>query len=375
MKKFAYMIIFVLSLMITTQVSASTNKNIESTFNFKTVYEFNIATYEKIQDFDKLEVELLNDKLLELRFNGNIYTDIKYEKTFEEEFNTTAIVAKDEKQGINLRIVYDKRENANGNLIIYSLEDENNETLIKDTKEKFIRFANEEKIDLKSLVSGIQGEVEQKSISQANIQPMASDLPVVKSYKYGKYMYGGVFWNTSYIATGNSVVQLKFTPLFGNLNSWKDPYGRTGTLIKNQSEIISTTARYRFIGNGAIGNTRPNLDNVNNPKYITIKLSYRGIGASVKLPISSKNSVSPGTDARWSLNSQYTALQNSNGDLDKYHLEGITTITGAGKTTQVATTATIRIGALYRFGDIPVQDVILTDTLTFPTFSATVKAE
>lgn len=70
--------------MITTQVNASTNKNIESTFNFKTVYEFNIATYEKIQDFDKLEVELLNDKLLELRFNGNIYTDIKYEKRLKK---------------------------------------------------------------------------------------------------------------------------------------------------------------------------------------------------------------------------------------------------------------------------------------------------
>ncbi|WP_154669860.1 hypothetical protein [Bacillus niameyensis] len=67
--------------------------------------------------------------------------------------------------------------------------------------------------------------------------------------------------------------------------------------------------------------------------------------------------------------------ENTNGNLDKYHLEVITTISGAGKKAQVSSSATIRIGAMYYFGNIPAQDVILTDTLTIPTFTASIVAE
>ncbi|WP_419891913.1 hypothetical protein [Paenibacillus xylanexedens] len=204
---------------------------------------------------------------------------------------------------------------------------------------------------------------------------MASQMPVVKSYKYSTYMYGGVFWNTNYIATGSSPMQLKFSPLMGNLYYWKNSNGKQGTIIKDQSMIISTSANYSFTS-GPIGLTYPIVDNPNNPKNVTIKLSYKGAGVGVTFPLGSNNSISNGSNASWKLNKQYTDFLNKNGsDLDAYYLEGTTNITGAGKTTSVSSSATVKIGALYYFGDIPAQDVIFTDSFTIPSFTASVVSE
>ncbi|WP_397330839.1 hypothetical protein [Paenibacillus sp. JSM ZJ436] len=85
---------------------------------------------------------------------------------------------------------------------------------------------------------------------------------------------------------------------------------------------------------------------------------------------------SPGTSANWKLKKQYLDFIDNNGDdLDQYYLEGLTTITGAGQSCEVATSASIDIGAMYYFGDIPAQDVVLHDNFCIPNFIASIVSE
>ncbi|KAA8784469.1 RNA polymerase sigma factor [Paenibacillus amylolyticus] len=83
---------------------------------------------------------------------------------------------------------------------------------------------------------------------------------------------------------------------------------------------ISTSANYSFTS-GPIGITNPIVDNPNNPKNVTIKLSYKGAGIGVTFPLGSNNSISNGSNASWRLNRQYTDFLNKNGsELDAYYL-------------------------------------------------------
>lgn len=353
-------------------------------FEFGNVYQYNIDNYEKKHAYDDLQIVIKDENYLDLLLDGKTIENMKYEKHAEDLYQTTLITASgqiDDSNNAFIRLVFDKEENANGNIILTHKEEVQSnkaeQVEIIETKE-YIRFAKSEPVDLKTLVNGIEkNQVQGVPDPFSNISPMAAgDLPVVKSYKYGNYMYGGVFWNTNYIATGSSVMQLKFAPLYGSLSSWTNPNGRTGSLIENQSMIISTNATYSFVGSGPKGSTQPTVDNPNNPKNVTIKVSYRGLALGVSFPIGSNNSISVGTSANWNLKRQYLDFVNNSGNsLDQYYLEGITTITGAGKTAQVSTNATIDIGAMYYFGDIPAQDVILRDNITIPSFSASVVSE
>lgn len=353
-------------------------------FDFKNVYEYDSVSYKEKAEFEDLKVTL-NAGLLDMNLDGLNLKGAAYDTTTNAETGTTLISASgqiDDNSYASLRLVYDKKENANGNIILTTTKEVNVDGEIKVIEtDKLIRFAPvKEAISLESLVNGIKSNQNyQESYNPSGpsgIQALAaSELPVVKSYKYSNYTYGGVFWNTSYIATGNSPMQLKFSPSIGNLYFWKDPYGRQGTIIKNQSLIISTSANYSFTS-GPIGFTYPIVDNPNNPRNVTIKISYKGLGLGVSFPLGSDNSITNGSNAKWTLKKQYTDFLDRNGnDLDAYYLEGTTTITGAGQTTTVATSATVKIGAVYYFGDIPAQDVVFTDNITIPSFSASVKSE
>lgn len=357
----------------------------DDVFTFTNVYQYDINTYEKMASYNELKVILKDNENLDLVLDGNTIQNMKYEKSTDDKYKTTLISASgniNNSESVSLRLVYDKKENANGNIILTNQQKiQSGETTKTIVAKKYIRFASEEPISLKELVKGVkkntdQGMADPTRSSSAISSMAAGDLPVVKSYKYSDYMYGGVFWNTSYIATGNSVMQLKFVPLYGSLYSWTDPSGRQGTLIKDQSLIISTNATYSFVGSGPKGSTKPTVDNPTDPKNITIKVSYKGIGVSVKFPLGSDNSISPGVTANWNLEKQYLDFVNNNGDeLDQYYLEGITTINGAGQSCEVATSVSIDIGAMYYFGDIPAQDVVLHDDFSIPNFTASIVSE
>ncbi|MGZ7444281.1 hypothetical protein [Paenibacillus sp. TH7-28] len=374
--------------MFSSAISVSAEPADSKVFEFGNVYQYDIDTYEKTSSYNDLKVVIKDEENLDLILDGNTIQNMKYEKQVDDHYQTTLISATgqiDDSNSAFIRLVFDKKENANGNIILtHRKEAQSNETTdtnkgtdIVETKD-YIRFAASEPIDLKTLVNGVEKNMVQGVPDPTSIitPTAAGDLPVVKSYKYGNYMYGGVFWNTNYIATGSSVMQLKFVPLYGSLNSWTNPNGRSGTLIKNQSLIISTNATYSFVGSGPKGSTQPTVDNPNNPKNVTIKVSYRGLALGVTFPLNSYNSISPGTSANWNIKNQYLDIINDNGDiLDQYYLEGITTITGAGKSCQVSTSAKIDIGALYYFGDIPAQDVVLHDNVVIPNFTASVVSE
>jgi hypothetical protein len=357
--------------------------NNNETFDFSNVYEYDSASYKKKAQYNGLKVTL-KDGLLDFDLDGLSLTDASYTINKNEETGTTLISASgiiDQNRFATMRLVFDERENANGNIILTTSKKLNigGEVKVIET-DKLIRFApKNEPISLESLVDGIKSNdaytYGASGPSTSEIALSSSQLPVVKSYKYSNYMYGGVFWNTNYIATGNSPMQLKFSPLIGNLYYWKNSNGKQGTIIKEQSLIISTSANYSFTS-GPIGYTYPIVDNPNNPRNVTVKLSYKGVGLGVTFPLGSDNTISNGSNASWKLNKQYTDFLNSSGsDLDAYYLEGTTTITGAGKTTSVSSSATVKIGALYYFGDIPAQDVVFTDSFSIPSFTASVVSE
>ncbi|MDT0122118.1 hypothetical protein Q9R46_05685 [Paenibacillus sp. RRE4] len=378
-------VVLVPQLAATSSADVTTTSETEETFTFTNVYEYDSSSYKKKAHYDTLRVTL-KDELMDFDLDGTSLTNTVYTVNKNESTGTTLISASgdiDSNRHASIRLVFDEKENANGNIILTTSKKINigGETKIIET-DKLIRFAPvNEPVNLESLVNGIRSD-DQYSDTYTDYGPLAGEvalasaqMPVVKSYKYSNYMYGGVFWNTNYIATGTSPMQLKFSPLMGNLYFWKNSNGKQGTIIKNQSMIISTSANYSFTS-GPIGLTYPIVDNPNNPKNVTIKLSYKGAGVGVTFPLGSNNSISNGSNASWKLNKQYTDFLNKNGsELDAYYLEGTTNITGAGKTTSVSSSATVKIGALYYFGDIPAQDVVFTDSFSIPSFTASVVSE
>jgi hypothetical protein len=312
---------------------------------------------------------------------------MNYQATENLTYKTSLIQATgnlNENTKLLLRLAYENKDDANGNIIItenqkITKQDGTTETL---TTEKFVRFANNEKLNLKQLIKGIKAGnekyTEQTLALSPNFSPMTNDLPVVKSYKYSNYMYGGVFWNTSnLIQCDCNNVQLKLAPLYGNLYNYTDPYGNKGTLIYDMSLVISTSAQYSSIqnsaGTNAIAYTYPIVDSESAPKYIPIKVAYKGLSVTFNLPYGSNNNKTPGQFAKWTLNKQYTDFTNGSGDImDDYHLEGRTSVSGVGKTVQIDTSVSVKLGVMYYFGNIPAQDLILNDNFSIPRITATV---
>ncbi|WP_188016968.1 hypothetical protein [Paenibacillus antarcticus] len=286
--------------------------------------------------------------------------NVSYEVHHDTESNITIISAQGTLitgESFVLKIGYDKKENANGDIII-SVPSIGNEF----PKETFIHFNNNEWISLEDMHEIIERN------SQTMVMPMADNLSYVKSSKYGNYTFSNIQWNTTNLVSNNdNNLQMKFQPLFSSINTWKDPYGNTGELIKKQSEIFTVLTRYQSYATTspyAIAYTYP-IVRETSQKTIPIALSYAGIGSEIQIPIGSTNTKTDGNPARWDLNIISIPLQDSNGrDLDKYTIQGTTKITGAGSNVKIQAGIYVEIGAMYSFGNRPVQWTTFIDTYT-----------
>lgn len=365
-----------------------------STFEFSNVYQYNINTYEKETNYKSLKVTILDQNSLQLVLDTGTETyllpDLKYKKYENSKYKTTLITASgqiNDKSQLDFRLAYDKKESANGNIIIteskeITKNDGTTETIIIN---KFIRFANNEVISLKQMIDGIRAGKEKWTKERdginspnGNVTIMTDDLPVVKSYKYSKYMYGGVFWNTNnLIQCDCNNLQIKLVPLYGNFYYYTDPYGNQGTIIYDQSMVISTSVQYNSVqnqsGTNAIAYTEPIVDNESSPRYIPIKVAYKGFSVTVNLPYGSHNNKQNGRYARWNLNRQHTDFVDGSGEiLDDYSLEGTTRVSGVGRTVEIDTNVNVTLGVMYYFGSIPAQDIILVDSFSLPRITTTV---
>jgi len=405
LSKKAATVLAAVSLMVSvmaSSVTAAPAKKVEqATFEFSNVYQYDINTYDKEENYKSLNVSVIDEDTLHLILDtGTEKYDIpemSYKATENKSYKTTLITASgkvSDNTTLDLRLAFEKKDDANGNIIItenqqITNQDGSTETV---TKEKFIRFADNEFLSLKQLVAGIKAGKEKnggKAPAPAPSAPaepsgdfsiMTNDLPVVKSYKYSNYMYGGVFWNTNNLIQCNcNNLQLKLSPLYGNLYYYTDPYGNKGTIIYDQSMVISTSAQYSSVqsssGTNAIAYTYPIVDSESSPKYIPIKVAYKGLSVTFNLPYGSDNNKTNGQYAKWTLNRQYTDFTNSSGDImDDYHLEGLTSVSGVGKTVQIDTSVQVKLGVMYYFGNIPAQDVILNDNFSIPRITTTVSS-
>lgn len=150
-------------LLIALPVSADSNEL--DVFEFENVYQYDIDTYEKTISYKNMKVVIKDAENLDLFLDGKNYENLKYEKQFSNEFNTTLISASgeiDDQNSVYVRLVYDKKENANGNIVLTrrheALPNEFNKDLssnVLETKE-YIRFAAIEPIDLKTLANGVE---------------------------------------------------------------------------------------------------------------------------------------------------------------------------------------------------------------------------
>ncbi|ANY73452.1 hypothetical protein BBD41_13140 [Paenibacillus ihbetae] len=308
-----------------------------------------------------MKVDLISDSDLSLVLDtkdGIIEAEGLYEISHDTESNTTLISAQGmlhTGESYVLKLGYDKKENANGDLIITKPSIGN-----EFPEETFIHFNNNEWISLENM-----HEIIEKN-SQGLVMPMADNLPYVKSAKYGKYTFSNVQWNTNNLVSNNdNNLQIKFQPLFSSINTWKDPYGRTGQLIKKQSGIYTLLTRYESYTTTspyAIAYTYPIVKETTKTT-IPITISYAGIGSEIQIPIGSDNKKTDGNPARWDLSNINIPLQDSSGrDLDKYTIQGITKITGKGANVKIQAGVYVKIGAFYSFYDKPAQWTTFTDT-------------
>gem|GEM_PF-5068869 len=366
-------------------------------FEFTNVYEYD-ENYDKIETFDSLVISLdtVGKFDLNLRSKQKEYTisDGTFQKQENKQYKTISVLGTGKVESgseINIQFVYDKKENANGTLILVEQETTTDSDGSQKTisRERTVRFANDEAINLKELVKGIKSSKDNTSsqtqspsgpvVASGQIGTLAAgDLPVVKSYKYSNYMYGGVFWNTDKIIQCScNNMQIKMVPLYGGFSTYTDPYGRKGTLIYDQTFILSTNANYNFTQNSsntnALGFTTVNVDNPASPKYLPIKVAYKGLSVTFNIPLGSDATRTNGYTANWNISRQNLAIQDGNGNtLDNYYLDGVTSISGVGKGVSVSTSVNVKIGAMYYFGTIPAQQVALYDTVSIPTFNTTV---
>ncbi|MFC4401636.1 hypothetical protein [Gracilibacillus xinjiangensis] len=216
--------------------------------------------------------------------------------------------------------------------------------------------------------SSIQQNAKQQSAFHQKINGeigISADLPYLKEYKYGDYIYSNIRWNTINLQTNNANnMQINFQPIWGSLGNYTDPYGNRGTLIKSQSGIFTLKARYQSYKTTspyAIVNTVPIVE-ISNRRFIPISISYAGIGTTINIPLNNVNSSKDGQIARWDLDDIDIPLTNSSGDLDNYMVEGMSYVTGDNANVQIQTGIYVKIAAMYSFSDMPVQLVTLTDS-------------
>lgn len=337
-------------------------------FSIDNVYEFDINTYEKVEQYNNFSVDLLSDNKLSISINTGEeqieVEEVPYTLKSDSKSKSNVISAKGTLSSGDqfvLRLGYDKKENANGDFIITQTP-QGDEFPV----ETFIHFNDNEFISLKDMHNAI------KKNSRELVAPMVvADLPYIKSYKYGTYIFSNVQWNTSKLVSNNdNNLQIKFLPLWGALQYWTDAYGNQGTLIKAQSDIFTVLTRYEsYVTTSpyAIAYTYPIVKETTQ-KTIPISLSYRApggvsVGTTLSIPIGSSNKKTDGNPARWDLNDLIIPLQDSSGrDLQEYVIQGITKVTGAGSNVKIQTGVYVKIGVMYAFPDKPVQWTTLVDS-------------
>lgn len=366
------------------QIKDSNTKSIE----FKTIYEFK-GEYDKVKDYQALKISLKDNETLDLYLDtgSSVFevSDLLYKQVVNNSYNTTLITATgdlNENTSISMRIAYDQIKNANGNAIITkTYKNEDGETI---TEETLIYYSNCT-FDPKDTIKAIKKQREKaiQDLEKSNPQSVngnaiaAGDPPYVKSYKYGNYMYAGVFWNTSDLVNGENPLFIKFVPL-GSIYSHTFDDGMTGTLIKDQSTVIKVYFDYEFVGSGTPkGLTYPIV--VETPqRYFSISVGWQAAYFNINIPYGATNYKIDGNPGGWRLNEAFIDFDDgTRHDIENFWLQGRTTISGVGQTTYINSKGNVKVGALYYMGGIyPARDIYLEDTysnLTLPQISTTIR--
>lgn len=349
-------------------VNSQENKEV---FIIDNVYEYDITTLDKLDTYNSFTIELNKENKLSFKLDTGEkiieVVDVQSEVEKDVKAKLTTITAKgtlDSGESFSLRFGYDKKENTNGDLIITAPGVEN-----AMPEEKFIRFNKNEVISLKTLHNGI--------VKNQIIEPRVADLPYIKAYKYGNYIFSNVQWNSPNLSDGTNFLQIKFRPLYAYFTNWTHPAsGLTGTLYKPASEIDTILARYEsYVTTSpySIVSTNPIVKQTSQ-RNIPITLSYAGIGTEILIPIGSTNTKTDGNPARWDLKDISLDLEDSSGKtLNEFVLQGYQEADSPGSNVKIQTGIYVRIYAVYQFASIPSQWTTLVDTYNHDYINAKVQ--
>ncbi|WP_419891912.1 hypothetical protein [Paenibacillus xylanexedens] len=113
-------VVLVPQLAVTSSADAKTALGTEETFTFTNVYEYDSNSYKKKTNYDTLKVTLQNE-LMDIDLDGTSLTKAAYTMNKNETTGTTLISASgniDQNRYASIRLVFDEKENANGNIIL-----------------------------------------------------------------------------------------------------------------------------------------------------------------------------------------------------------------------------------------------------------------
>lgn len=355
--------------------------------NFTNVYQYNEETYDKEIAFENLSLSITDDQALDLNLKTDKETislsQVPYIKQYNSTYGTTTLRGHseiNEDEFLSFMLVYDKPENANGNIVITKKVVSNNETLgVNDTPEityedTTIRFAKS--IDLQQDIAMSLKKSRAEVQSDATISN-GIDYNTVVNYKYGSNYYIGELWDQNYLVGngGDNNMQIKVKPS-GSLWNYTDPYGRRGTIIENQSGMSRFNFRFERTS-GASMLIYPVFPN-DKPTTVNISVSIRlfggiSLGASIPIALSGSNTTGDGNTARWDLNNIWVPFENSGETIDSFYIYGRIKGNVAPGTVTFSSGSHARFGCVYYFGDIPAQAINFAEDVPLSNFTANVR--
>ncbi|MGN7384271.1 hypothetical protein [Paenibacillus sp. SAFN-117] len=355
--------------------------------NFTNVYQYNEETYDKEIAFENLSLSITDDQAVDLNLKTDKETislsQVPYIKQYNSTYGTTTLRGHseiNEDEFLSFMLVYDKPENANGNIVITKKVVSNNETLgVNDTPEityedTTIRFAKS--IDLQQDIAMSLKKSRAEVQSDATISN-GIDYNTVVNYKYGSNYYIGELWDQNYLVGngGDNNMQIKVKPS-GSLWNYTDPYGRRGTIIENQSGMSRFNFRFERTS-GASMLIYPVFPN-DKPTTVNISVSIRlfggiSLGASIPIALSGSNTTGDGNTARWDLNNIWVPFENSGETIDSFYIYGRIKGNVAPGTVTFSSGSHARFGCVYYFGDIPAQAINFAEDVPLSNFTANVR--
>ncbi|WP_068776780.1 hypothetical protein [Paenibacillus sp. FJAT-26967] len=372
----------------TIDVTDQVNKDFVRSLSFENVYQFDAKTYNKISNNNKVTLSFIDESkaALNLQLNNGktiLLKDITYTKKTSKDSNSDLTVIRgkaslNSDEFVSFNMIYDKVENANGNITITkkstTLQPNGSKSVTyNDTKYRFYKGTDIAPDIIQSLNKNSNQSLNQNS----QITPYASiDYPQTINYKYGNKFYVGYLMNYNYIQGngGQNPFQIKLSPL-GSLYTYKHYTGETGRLREDLSYISKFLFRHERIS-GVGMQTYPNISNSPN-KSFDVDLTFAfpagiGFGYTVKVPISGSNSEEHGNKARWDMYDVLLDMSSNGSPVNAFYMYGYIAGTGSGTTT-FSSGASATLSAIYNFPNQPAVIVDISEDIPLPNKTINVK--